>query len=197
MNNKVMPALNFDEWEAAVRAVLSAVSPHSEGVPDALYKSSRCSRVTGKLLVAPLCCSPCFLWSTLWRVACAPVAVFKDGCFHMCSNNGCTNCSDAAIAEAYRGMDAVKSVPGLATPVENLDVPRLERALALVGDALAKLSDPGLSLQKRYALSEALGPALVGGEGAKHTPYGLQAELARVQGRLVHCKRAAAQTFDL
>ena len=45
----------------------------------------------------PLLCAPCGCWSTFWRcIACPFVCVFN-GPMYSCSNNGCTNPSDAII----------------------------------------------------------------------------------------------------
>lgn len=45
----------------------------------------------------PILCLPCFTWSFLWRVFACPCMVFQHGCGFVCSNNGCTACTDRAI----------------------------------------------------------------------------------------------------
>ena len=56
-------------------------------------------------MACPLICTPCFLWSALWRILACPCMVFHSGCGYACSDNGCTACSDSAIEKWCESTD--------------------------------------------------------------------------------------------
>lgn len=63
-------------------------------------------RCTYKWLAMPISCSPCFLWSTIWRVIVCPVQCCAKGSEFACSNNGCTDPSDNCISKCFSVADA-------------------------------------------------------------------------------------------
>lgn len=83
------------------------------------YKYSATHRCMGKALCLPLCCSPCFVWSTLWRIFCCPVSCFRG--YGPLSNNGCTDLTDACISNFYNQMDGKNTLELIsATPESDL-----------------------------------------------------------------------------
>jgi hypothetical protein len=67
------------------------------------YKYNAAHRFIGKVLCMPVCCAPCFAWSTIWRIFCCPVSCFRG--YGPLSNNGCTDLSDSCIATFHKTMD--------------------------------------------------------------------------------------------
>lgn len=67
------------------------------------YKYSATHRCMGKAICMPLCCLPCFTWSTVWRIFCCPISCVRG--HGPLSNNGCTDLTDACIAKFYNEMD--------------------------------------------------------------------------------------------
>lgn len=66
---------------------------------------------TGLMCMVP--CIGCFLWSAVWRIMWCPCACFKGGASNVCTNNGCTECSDRAMMVVVKELDARKDVNNL------------------------------------------------------------------------------------
>lgn len=74
------------------------------------YVRGRASRMLGKALCVPVCCSPCLAWSTVWRVVCCPVSCIRG--FGPLSNNECTNMTDMCVAKTWQEFDVkIKALP--------------------------------------------------------------------------------------
>ena len=53
----------------------------------------------------PVCCSPCFAWSTLWRFVACPLQCLCKGPGFCCSNNVCTDGTDKCISLTYQSVN--------------------------------------------------------------------------------------------
>ena len=56
--------------------------------------------------VMPVWCGACCIWSTFWRAAACPVMCMCKGAGFACSNNGCTDCTDACITDYVDAIGA-------------------------------------------------------------------------------------------
>lgn len=184
MGPKVMPQveMDFGVWETKVTGMLQLLesAPAGEALPDAVFRASKPSRCVAKFVTLPCCCSPCVLWSAGWRLGCMPCSVFTGGCERICSNNGCTKCSDECVATAYKGVDAKAVVPALGRPYESLAQEQIRRVLAIMQRTRTLLNAPDIDLKRRYVMAAVLGPALV----ASDTPFGVINALDKFEARM-------------
>ena len=63
--------------------------------------------------VCAIPCTPFVLWSAFWRFTCCPAACFTHGPAKMCADNGCTKCSDGAVAGCCKIINAGMDVDAL------------------------------------------------------------------------------------
>lgn len=119
---------------------------HSHG-PKFQYTSQ--SRLMQNCLCIPLCCFPCFLWSTLLRCFCCPISCFKgDGPL---SNNGCTNASDKCISHAIKEVNKHEVCPS---------PPSSEDAFLAIKYASSLITQKESFQNKNYWIAEYLTPAV-------------------------------------
>jgi hypothetical protein len=99
----------LEKWGDRVKAMLQYKTPDEFYVHGAVY------RATNNYFVLPIACLGCISWSTVWRLFCCPVQVFKNGFYYSCSNNGCTDCSDMCLTSAYKTANERQTLPLLRT----------------------------------------------------------------------------------
>ena len=63
------------------------------------------------LTCMPFLCAPCCLWSTCWRCVACPFMCACKGVGFVCSNNGCTNITDAVIGDYYNKANEREFLP--------------------------------------------------------------------------------------
>ena len=59
----------------------------------------------------PLCCAPCVAWSALWRLVACPFQCMCNGSAFLCSDNGCTACSDSCISAYASSLGQRRTIP--------------------------------------------------------------------------------------
>lgn len=61
-------------------------------------------RKIGLHVATPIFCSPCIVWSTVWRILACPFQCLGNGPGFCCSNNGCTTGTDLCLEQTYAFM---------------------------------------------------------------------------------------------
>jgi hypothetical protein len=89
-------------WAADVEKVVAHVVATGGELPPAHSALRRASDVAG----LSVCCLPCVAWSTVMRIVACPFMCLCKGPAFMCSNNGCTDPSDACISAAVDAAGA-------------------------------------------------------------------------------------------
>lgn len=56
-------------------------------------------------LAMPICCGICCVWSATFRLLCCPLQCISNGPGYMCSNNGCTECTDECLAQYVKAVE--------------------------------------------------------------------------------------------
>ena len=85
---------------------------------------SKPARIFFSVVEFPICCSLCIVWSTTWRCLACPYQCLCYGPSAMCSDNGCTQCSDICLSESCKGIN--KEVPKPAIDGKDVNVPSEE-----------------------------------------------------------------------
>ena len=80
--------------------------PHAHGV----------AQRTSSWACMPFCCGLCCFWSTCWRVVACPFMCICKGAGFACSNNGCTNITDAMLHEYVNSINKREDNIGVLTP---------------------------------------------------------------------------------
>jgi hypothetical protein len=87
-------------WIEQVRVAIDNVEAN-DSIP---HKYNAFQRCTGRTCYLTLCCSPCVIWSTVFRILCCPVSCMQG---HNClSNNGCTDLTDTCISKTWNVFGA-------------------------------------------------------------------------------------------
>ena len=74
-------------------------------------------------VACPLVCGSCCIWSTIWRIFACPFMCIANGCHSICSNNGCTNVTDACIdgyLKNIKGVIVLQSFPKIKLNEQNV-----------------------------------------------------------------------------
>jgi hypothetical protein len=79
----------------------------------------------------PCWCGACCMWSTLWRVAACPFMCACKGPGYACSNNSCTECTDACMSDYVNAIGMRESVR---TATQADACPQLIDAIAALED---------------------------------------------------------------
>lgn len=101
MPNQIHPNVS---WTDHVKMAIDNIA--STGKSE--YKYTDCNRCIGKTICTPLCCSPCFVWSVVFRILCCPISCVQG--YGPLSNNGFTEQSDDCIVTYYKSMDEKKTL---------------------------------------------------------------------------------------
>lgn len=94
---------SVDAWRAAAEAAIDDIACH--GRVSVRSRGEAVRRVVGRCVCLPVFCSPCLVWSCAWRLLCCPASCFQHGLGGTCGDNGCTRCSDGAVASAWTSLD--------------------------------------------------------------------------------------------
>ena len=110
------------------------------------YKHSLLDRTVGYACF-PFCCGLCCVWSTLFRVVGCPFQCATNGAGFMCSNNGCTDCSDMMIGQCCNQFDKKVELPVFSVPKDL--TPDNKKALL---DLIAKLETLFSNKDGKYSI---------------------------------------------
>lgn len=103
----------------------------------------------------PISCFPCLAWSILWRCISCPGQCIINGPGYMCSDNGCTECSDVCVeacakdAGAYQILGPIPNTEKLI--LSETDKLRLNQIVGKLESIFAGVASPGT-----YQLAESL-----------------------------------------
>ena len=110
--NRVAPATEYD-FEHALKFYKNVVDMIAAGNPVEIpgeYKHSCKARCFGTTCCCLTCCSPCLIWSTVFRVLCLPVDCMMG---RPCGGNNCTKTSDIALSAVCAGWHERNKSPAL------------------------------------------------------------------------------------
>jgi hypothetical protein len=119
---------DVQKWVATLDALAAEIVATGRP-PRAQSACQRCSQWA----CCSLACLPCCLWSTLWRAVVCPCMCLVRGPRFACSNNGCTDATDACISRCAESIERRRVLPPMppltaATPAS--DIEALTAALA-------------------------------------------------------------------
>jgi hypothetical protein len=122
------------------------------------YKNGFWSR-SASLTCMPCCCGLCICWSTIFRIVACPFQCIFHGPEFICSDNGCTSCTDIAVSAYYGEIfatDKVSHVPSTRNISEE-DKIKLLNFIDRVQDLFVNAKD----LKVQYAIAESIVSPLV------------------------------------
>lgn len=140
-------------WLSGAERIVQSFAEHGE-VP---YMHSLPRRASD-LVAMPLCCGLCCVWSCAWRVLACPFQCCCKGAGYMCSNNGCTDGTDACVAAYYDAATkrvVLPAMPAIGT-MGLAERTRLRDIFIKVGDILDKAKASKANTPKVYGLVDAL-----------------------------------------
>lgn len=144
--------LSVNEWIDSAKSMIVHVQTRGD-LPN---KHNAAYRWSCYVLGIPIMCSPCFVWSTLWRIIACPGMCICKGAMFACSNNKCTDPSDMCIASTVkelRSSDAMGRIPEAHSEKEKLAL------LAFLEEFRTVVLKPGQETyytSKQYKLCEAI-----------------------------------------
>ena len=178
-----MNFVSAKSWAADVEKVVAHAVATGGELPPALSALRRASDAVG----LSVCCLPCVAWSTVMRIVACPFMCMCKGPAFMCSNNGCTDVSDACIGGAADAINAEYDISNKVPIVASKDDGELVVA------ALRRI-DGGYSTNIRvfYAIHGATEAAVAHLAKAKNGTNGLAAARARVAQAIAEVSGNAA-----
>jgi hypothetical protein len=106
---RVYPSSTTMTWIEEVQKTIDVVQANN-AIP---HKYNTVQRYAGRTCCLTTCCSPCLIWSTVFRILCCPVSCMQG---HTClSNNGCTDPSDNCIRSTWNAFGEKIAVEGVET----------------------------------------------------------------------------------
>lgn len=103
-NSVMTEAQQIQRWRRLMLMDLESLKAHD--VVCKHYVNSKASKATAWIGCA-LCCSPCILWSALWRCVTCPFICPCKGIEEACGGNFCTKCPDNCVFECINEIDRV------------------------------------------------------------------------------------------
>lgn len=145
MSNKVHPTLvSMDEAIAMINTVVAKGTNHDFSLP----------KRVGHTTVMSICCTPCVLWSSVWRCLCCPIQCFTakhvkgNPIGALFTDSPCTNCSDKCISESYTAI------------YKKNKIKNTTNSTGVILYAATKISDPNIPVKTKYAIVDLISPIL-------------------------------------
>ena len=165
MFNKVVPAeYCLDSAKAMIDKVISVKSLHIQSTPN---------RIFGNLSFS-ICCSPCFIWSTIARMFCCPFMcctakhVKCNPCAALLTDSPCTQPSDECIAKSFNAVnekinirrvkpngDAVEIIKYAAEKIKSTDDIKVQYLITDLISHLMYMHSPFLTITPQKVLDYA------------------------------------------
>ena len=145
MSNKVRPTLvSMDEAIDMINAVVAKGTNHDLSL----------SKRVGHTTVMSICCTPCVLWSSVWRCLCCPIQcvtakhVNGNPLGALLTDSACTNCSDTCISDSYTAI------------YKKNKIINTTNSTGVIRYAATKISDPNIPVKTKYAIVDLISPLL-------------------------------------
>lgn len=129
-----------DEAKIIIDKVSSNGHVYQHSLPDRVFHST----------VMSFLCSPCVLWSAMWRCICCPVSCFKgNGPLEaLFTDSGCTRMTDSCIGKSFSGIYMKKRITCTSDNAE------------IICYAAKKIQDPSTSVKGKYAIVDVVAPMI-------------------------------------
>lgn len=168
-------------WIVAFRAAITSII-ETGNTP---YSHSTCSRITA-FACCPLCCGVCISWSVIWRCIAFPfVCLLSKGA--ACGGNGCTECSDIAVAAYVDDINKHQQLCSL-PPLTNASIAELNELLNAIHDLENHFTDVNheCGTLRRALVRSVVGPLVAGTPGMVVTLFNAADALKKTRLFVIH-----------